>query len=330
MKLFRLTTFVFLLVIASATVFGYDRDWDKYPAYIEVTGASRVCAIGDIHGAFDELNKSLTTLKVAKLSTADKFRFDWTGGETVLVFTGDFNDRGLYTKQVYDAVMDLQEKAEKAGGKVIATIGNHEVMLLNGQIETWAKTLTSHKKQHYQNTLDSFTNDNTDFHKAISEKGLYGKWIRNLPLFTVVNGFMFVHGGICQNPVTKSTLAADYRDAVIKGDYSKGLFMNHDMVLWNREWWKDDILVSRNLKTLGVMGIVFGHTIGALGTKGTIQVKDNRIISIDIGMTPAYGNSKGGGIEILKTASGKLSFTAHYPDRKSEKLFDVNLPAAGY
>ncbi|MDD3000983.1 MAG: metallophosphoesterase [Candidatus Riflebacteria bacterium] len=330
MKNFRIAVFLLLLVFVSGSLFAFSRDWEKYPAYVEITGANRVCAIGDIHGAFEELTASLNALNVAKLSSTEKFRFDWIGKDTVLVFTGDFNDRGLNTKQIYDAIIDLQSKAAKTGGQIIVTLGNHEAMLLNGQIENWAKTLTSHKKQHYQNTIDSFTRDGLDFHQAISEKGTYGIWIRNRPLFAVVNGYMFVHGGLPKVPTTKSNLAASYRDSVTKGDYSKGIFMNHDMVLWNRDWWKDDILVSRNLKVLGVMGVVFGHTVGALGTKGTIQVKDNRLISIDIGMTPAYGNSNGGGLEILRTDSGRLTFTAFYPDRPSEHLFDIEMSASAY
>ncbi len=320
--------FTFLLVFSANGAFA--RDWEKYPAWIEITGAKRVCAVGDVHGGFDELAATLKALKVANRTAKDSFRFRWAGSDSVLVFVGDFNDRGLYTKQVYDAVMDLQQQAEKAGGQVVALMGNHEVMLLNGQIEEWAKTLTSHKKQHYQNTLDSFTKDGLDFHQAISEKGLYGSWIRNRPLFAVVNGFMFVHAGLPNTPLTKSNLAADFKDDIEKGNFKAGIFMNHDSVLWNRDWWKDDELVERNLKLLGVMGVVFGHTIGALGEKGRIVAKDNRLVSIDIGMTPAYGNSKGGGLIISNSASYHLVFRAVYPDRPEELLFSVKMPASAY
>jgi len=320
---------MFLLVLAASTP-TCARDWEKYPAWLEISGARRIYAVGDVHGAFDELASTLETLKVAYRSSPTAFRFKWAGQDSVLVFVGDLNDRGLHTKQVYDAVMDLQIQATKAGGQVVVLMGNHEVMLLNGQVEEWAKTLTSHKKQHYQNTLDSFTRDGLDFHEAISEKGLYGRWIRNRPLFAVINGFMFVHAGLPNTPVTKSTLAADYKDDIEKGDFKKGIFMNHDSVLWNRDWWKDDVLVNRNLKVLGVMGVVFGHTIGALGEKGRIMVKDNRLISIDVGMTPAYGNSKGGGLIISTTASDHMVFRAVYPDRPEELLFSVKMPASAY
>lgn len=330
MQKFRLFTVLALFVAVVSFAAAASRDWHKFPAYVEITGAERVYAIGDVHGAFDEFADSLSALKVAKRTGPTAFKFSWLAGDAILVLTGDLNDRGLHTKQVYDAVMDLQSQAEKAGGQVIVTMGNHEAMMLNGQVEEWAKTLTSHKKQHYQNTLDSFTRDGLDYHKAISETGVYGRWIRNLPLFAVINGFMFVHGGIPNKPVTKSTLAADFKDDITAGDFKKGIFMNHDSVLWNRDWWKDTELVERNLKVLGVMGIIFGHTTGAMGPKGKIIAQDNRLVALDVGMTPSYGYSKGGGLIMSVAAGDQLVFRAVYPDAPEEVLFSIKMPAAAY
>ncbi len=47
-------------------------------------------------------------------------------------------------------------------------------------------------------------------------------------------------------------------------------------------------------------------------------------------MTPAYGNSKGGGLIISTTASDHMVFRAVYPDRPEELLFSVKMPAAAY
>ncbi|MDD3147380.1 MAG: metallophosphoesterase [Candidatus Riflebacteria bacterium] len=329
-KLRFLAVLMVFVVVATVMAAAAGRDWEKYPAYLEITGAKKVYAIGDVHGAFDEFSAALSALKVATRTAKDSFRFNWTAEDAVLVITGDLTDRGLYSKQTYDAVMDLQEKARQAGGQVIVTMGNHEVMLLNGQVEEWAKTLTSYKKQHYQNTIDSFTRDGLDYHQAISENGVYGRWIRNLPLFAVINGFMFVHGGFPNKPVTRSTLAADFKDDINRGDFKKGIFMNMENVLWNRDWWKDDALVNENLKVLGVMGVIFGHTTKAMGSPGKIIAKDDRLIAIDIGMTPSYGYSKGGGLEISIAAGDQLVFRAVYPDAPEEMLFSVKMPASAY
>jgi hypothetical protein len=330
MKLTRTVICLFLLLLTATTLSAAERDWEKNPAWYELTGVRRIYAVGVILGAFEQLTASLEALIVAKRTSPEAFRFNWTGQDSVLIFCGDFCDRGLNSKQVYDAVMDLQGQAVKEGGRVIVVLGNHEVMLLNGQVEEWAKTLTSHKKQHYQNTIDSFTRDGLDFHQAISDKGVHGKWIRNLPLFVVVNGFMFVHGGIPNKPVTRSTLAADFKDDFIANDWKKGIFMNHDSILWNRDWWQDKNLVDQNLKTLGIMGVVFGHTTGAMGPKGRIIARDDRLVALDIGMTPAYSYSQGGGLIISSSASDQLVFRAVYPDSPEELLFSIGMPAAAY
>lgn len=316
---------LFALVIAGPL---FARDWDKDPAWVEVPFAARVGAIPDVHGAFPEFAASLEAIGFAKRNSPDGFELTWTGGKDLLVFTGDITDRGTHTKECYDAVMSLEKQAAAAGGRVIALLGNHECLLLNGTTEKWANTLKPPKKQHYQNTIDSFVRGGLDFHQAISEKGTYGAWIRRRPLFAIVNGWLFVHGGLPKPATTRSNLAADYREAVEKGDYSKGVFMNETGPLWHREWWDDSALVDENLKLFGIHGVIVGHTIGAPGgVEGNVNHRDNRIIGIDVGMTPAYGNSKGGGL--LMTVSGeKMMFRAKYPDRPETLLFAVPAPIA--
>jgi hypothetical protein len=227
-----------------------------------------------------------------------------------------------------ELIMSLEKQAPAHNSVMLPLLGNHEALLLNGQVEEWAKTLTSHKKKHYQNTIDSFTNGGYDFHQAISKTGKYGEWIRNRPLFAVINGFMFCHAGLPNKPTTRSSLAADFQDDIERDDWKAGMFMNMEGVLWNREWWLNDDLVTKNLQVLGVHGIAFGHTIGALSAKGKIAIKDNRLISCDVGMTPAYGNSKGGGLLMNVTSTGRLVFRAVYPDKPEELLFHMRLPAS--
>ncbi|MBF0543721.1 MAG: metallophosphoesterase [Candidatus Riflebacteria bacterium] len=302
------------------------RDWSKDPARVDIPFAPRVAAIGDVHGAFPEFTASLEAVGMAKAKIGEEFKLEWIGGDGVLVLTGDFTDRGKYTKQVYDAVMDLEIEAEKAGGRVIALFGNHEALLLNGTTEKWAKTLKPPKQQCYQNTLDSFINAGLDFHQAISPEGKYGSWIRRRPIFAVVNNFLFVHGGCASPSQTLSNIAADFRDDMEVGNLSKGIFMNEAGPLWNRKWWDNNSFVQESLQKMGVRGVIFGHTIGALGNPGSVVAKDKRLISIDIGMCPFFGNSKGGGLLITAQAGGQMTFVAKYPDRPQVELFQVPTP----
>lgn len=324
--------FLFVLLLWAGTpLFAYERDWRANPAWIEIAGARRVCAVGDIHGAFDQMAATLKALGVAERTSPDSFTYNWIGKDTVLIFLGDYSNRGLYTKQVYDAIHDLQRKAPKDGGQVIALLGNHEIRLLNGEIQEKAAKKKSKKNQDYQNTIDSFTRDGLDYNEAVSEKGFYGKMVRNMPLFAVINGYFFSHGGLNNDPVSKATLSSAFMDAIEKGDFNKGILVNEEMLIWNRDWWDDFELVERNLKLLGVSGVVFGHTPGAFGKdKGKIASKYDKIVAIDIGMTPLHGYSNGGGLEILMLSDNKLQFKAIYPDLPEEHLFTVSMPTLAY
>ncbi|MFZ2956752.1 MAG: metallophosphoesterase [Candidatus Ozemobacteraceae bacterium] len=302
------------------------RDWTKDPPWFEIPSVERVGVVGDVHAAFDQFAASLKCLGFAERTATGAFTLRWTGEAATLIFTGDFTDRGKYTKECYDAVMDLEIQAKKAGGRVIPLLGNHEILLLNGTVEKWANTLTSDKKQNYMNTLESFKNGGCDFHQAISPEGVYGSWIRRRPLFAIVNGFLFIHGGLAKSAPTRSELAADYRDVIDAEKLSDGFLMDEFGPLWIRDWWLNKDQVDTCLQKLGVRGVIFGHTVGALGKKGNINTLDNRLVGIDIGMTPAYGNSQGGGLLITIEPAGDMQFTAMYPDRPSVALFKTAGP----
>lgn len=310
-----------VLALLSPPAAAQARDWAKDPAFVEIPVAPRMAVVGDVHGAFDEFAASLECLGFAKRPIPDSFKLAWTGGTGLLVLTGDLTDRGLYTRETYDAVMDLEAQAARAGGRVVALLGNHEMLLLNGTVKKWAETLKPPKKQHYQNTIDSFTRAGLKFEQAISPAGRYGAWIRRRPLFAVVNGWLFAHGGVGKEPATRESLAAAYRAMVDADDWLNGAMMQQESVLWHRDWWNDADLVTRNLAALDARGVVFGHTVGALGTEGEIQARDGRIVSIDVGMTPTYAKSKGGGLSIERAADGTFAFTARYPDRPAKLLF---------
>ncbi|HOT29294.1 MAG TPA: metallophosphoesterase [Candidatus Ozemobacteraceae bacterium] len=311
------------LFLVFAVVGADARDWQRDPASIVIPHAPRVVAVGDIHGAFKQLADTLETAGMAKRVAPTGFDLTWTGGTSVLVFTGDLTDRGENTKQVYDAVMSLERQADAAGGHVFAMFGNHEALLLNGTVEKWAKTLTSHKQKWYQNTLDSFTKAGLDFHQAISPEGVYGSWIRRRPLFAVINGYLFIHGGLQAEPQGLTAIATRFRIDMEKDDFNAGIFMDEKGPLWNRDWWNDATLIENSLQIMGVRGVIFGHTVGAMGTEGVINTKGTELIGIDVGMSPAYAKSQGGALVMTATADGGISAEAVYPDKPSAKLFSI-------
>ena len=71
--------------------------------------SGRVVAIGDIHGAGDQLHE---ILQRAGLIDAER---NWTGGTATLVQTGDFTDRGPQVRAVMDLLMRLEDRAGEDG-----------------------------------------------------------------------------------------------------------------------------------------------------------------------------------------------------------------------
>ena len=86
---------------------------------------ARIVAIPDIHGDLHHYRESLS---LAGVATEDA-PIEWTAGDTThLVQTGDIVDRGEHSLLIMDMLANLTTRARKAGGKVTALMGNHELM----------------------------------------------------------------------------------------------------------------------------------------------------------------------------------------------------------
>ena len=82
----------------------------------------RIVAFGDVHGDLPALQKFLTAAKVVDPANTTK----WTGGDTILVQTGDILDRGAKELECFRTLCTLARQAEEVGGKVYVLYGNHE------------------------------------------------------------------------------------------------------------------------------------------------------------------------------------------------------------
>jgi len=189
----------------------------------DIHAGGRIVAVGDVHGAYDGF---VSDLRMAGL-VDEKVR--WTGGDAVLVQTGDLLDRGVDTRAVLDMMMRLQKEAKKAGGRVVALLGNHEVMNMLGDLryvnpEEYESFRTSRsvevREQFWKNVLEGrrkraeATGETLDeralreqFEKeaplgfvertqAFSARGEYGRWLRDKSAVARVDGVVFVHGGL--------------------------------------------------------------------------------------------------------------------------------------
>jgi len=185
----RISRLIILLVLLASPLYAYG--WEQTGGY-RFTQVERIVAIGDVHGALPELKQ------VLKSSGLIDDTGQWRGGKAHLVSVGDLLDRGPDSRGVMDLLMALQVQAEQAGGKVHVVMGNHEVMNLTGELSY----VTAADYAHYTDleTPDSaIPGAPAGFagqRRAMAMDGPYGRWLLQRPVAIVINGTLFLHGGL--------------------------------------------------------------------------------------------------------------------------------------
>ncbi len=180
----------------------------------------RIIAIGDIHGAYDAL---VDILKATEIIDKKK---RWIGGDTILVQTGDYMDRGTGTQKVLELLIDLEAQAPKHGGEVITLLGNHEVFNLIGVykdvtheiLHTFEDRRSSQRRERLcrawstgeyskeddplqqaveiQRCLMRHPAGLMEYIQAFSPEGKFGQWLRQRPVAAQIGDVVFLHGGL--------------------------------------------------------------------------------------------------------------------------------------
>ncbi len=186
-------------------------------ADLEVKTSSRVVAFADVHGAYEDWVTLLQELEVIDA------QLNWAGGKTHLVSVGDLIDRGPGSRDVVELMMKLESQAEKAGGAVHMTLGNHEVAVMTGNLqwvtraefaaftddETEAEREALFAEYRKYNPAGDEATARADFderfppgfiglRKAYSPDGHLGRWLIKQPFVIKVNDKVYMHAGIAK------------------------------------------------------------------------------------------------------------------------------------
>ncbi|MCZ4696380.1 hypothetical protein DWB61_17110 [Ancylomarina euxinus] len=143
-----------------------------------------IFVLGDIHGQFDRMINNLQSHGII-----DK-QLKWNWGKGHLVFVGDIFDRGNKVTETLWFIYHLEQEAEKAGGQVHITFGNHELMVLNKDNRYIA--------QEYKNLCNNL---GLDYDDLFHPNSVLGEWLRSKNSMTKINDVLFVHGGISKKQV---------------------------------------------------------------------------------------------------------------------------------
>jgi len=261
------------------------------------TGVDRIVAVGDVHGDFDQFVKALRAAQVIDEKN------DWIGGKTHLVQTGDVLDRGPDSRKVMDLLMKLEEEAPKAGGMVHPLIGNHEAMVLLGDLSF----VNPEEEKAFGGPKE--------YREAMSTQGKYGRWIRSHNAVIKINDLVFVHAGITEAFARQSLAEINkaVRDDLEKGN-EHGIAMDYSGPLWDRTLALVDeeevsTQLEATLKGYGAHRMVVGHTFST--KKGIFARAGGRLIRIDVGMFSGFG----GPAACLVVENG-VFYEVRHPDTK--------------
>lgn len=92
---------------------------------------NRLVAVADVHGDLTRLKQILIHAGLIKSDGT------WAGGSQTLVLLGDMIDRtpaDTAPEEAFLYARQLQSQAKRAGGQVVRLLGNHELMLLQGEL----------------------------------------------------------------------------------------------------------------------------------------------------------------------------------------------------
>jgi calcineurin-like phosphoesterase family protein len=325
---------LFLLVVLALCLALSQRRATYAASSCEFSGAARIVAIGDVHGAYD---RYLEILKVAGVVDAGGH---WAGGATQFVQVGDVVDRGDDSRKALDFLRRLEREAQSSGGRAHILLGNHEVARMLGDLRlttageyaAFATRDSEMTRQQYLKTLSgSVDRDDmlkqtplgwVEMRQAFGRDGDYGKWLRDLPATVTIDGFVFVHGGISPSVAPLGCAAINTQvKRELTSDLDKtratplaSLAARVDGPFWYRGLAQEPDAfapqVADILAKMRARAIIVGHTVTPTGRITTRF--DGRVIEIDTGMQPAYvPNGRASALEIR---GGEL--TAIYADRR--------------
>ncbi len=254
--------------------------WENSPLEVKklvYNGDFKVGAISDIHGQYD------TFITLLKNNGVIDDAGQWNFGNGHFVVAGDIFDRGPQVTEVLWFLYDLEKQAEQSGGKLHVLLGNHDVMVLNGNLRSVHPKYTK-----IANILEK------PFNTLFNKGTVLGDWLRTRPVLVNINNILFTHGGLHPDLVNKD-LSLDQINSAFKAQLIESELAEDRNELGNylhrgngpiyyRGYFQGeratDAQIDALLKHFKISNIVVGHT-----THKHIETRySGKVIVIDANM----------------------------------------------
>ncbi|MFT4847537.1 MAG: hypothetical protein ACI83B_000056 [Sediminicola sp.] len=254
--------------------------WGNTPKEVkqlEYNGNFKIGAVSDIHGQY------ATFIKLLKNNGVIDNQEKWSFGNGHFVVAGDMFDRGPQVTEVLWFLYDLEKQAEEKGGKLHVLLGNHDVMVLNGNLRSVHPKYTEIAK-----ILE------TPFNTLFNKGTVLGDWLRTRPVLVKLNDILFTHGGLHPDLIEKGLSIEEINSEFKKQLVASELFEKRNELgdflhrvhgpIYYRGYFQGQLATDEQidelLKHFQISNIVVGHT-----THKQIEMHyDGRVIVIDANM----------------------------------------------
>lgn len=166
--------------------------------------AGKILVLSDPHANWECFSSILKEWKVV-----DK-DYHWTFGKNQLVVIGDVFDRGKDVLPIYWLLYKLEKEAADAGGQLVFLLGNHEGMVLAGDLR-----YTKSKYLHLADTL------NIPYQELWNQQTELGRWLGTRNTMQLIGDNLFVHAGLSLNFLDKNKSIPEVNKIM-----SEGLFLS--------------------------------------------------------------------------------------------------------
>lgn len=212
-----------------------------------------IIAIGDVHGCAEELRLLIHQLPL--------------NAETLIVFLGDYIDRGPDSKGVIDTILELRDLYH-----VVTLMGNHEEMFSHFLRDPNSQQAGFFILNGGSPTLASYASDDPATEYKIPDS--HKEFFSDLSLYFETKDYFFVHAGIPEGFDFSDKMKRNHRNDFL---WIRGPFLNSE-----RKWPKKIIHGHTPVKNADIRanrvnvdtGCVFGNKLSA------IEFPSERVFSV--------------------------------------------------
>ncbi|MCD7898618.1 MAG: metallophosphoesterase [Bacteroides sp.] len=139
----------------------------------------KVLVLSDPHGNLD------CFVSVLRANNVIDEQYNWIYGKNHLMILGDVFDRGKDVLPIFWLIYKLEKEAEEVGGNVSFLLGNHETMILAGDLRYMDKM--------YHNLAESL---HINYRELFAPSSELGRWIGTRNTIQVIGTDLYVHAGL--------------------------------------------------------------------------------------------------------------------------------------